>query len=301
MRVLVAGASGAIGRHLVPQLLDRGHSVVALSRSGRSPDPRADVVAADALDRAVVQAVVDAGPDVVIQQLTQLPETFNPRRIDYSGTARVRVEGTRNLISGMEAAGCDRLISQSISFVTAHEGPRVLDESAPTSSDLPAQYQIAVDSALEMERLTTDAGGLVLRYGFFYGPDTYFGRDGSWAKQARRRQLGIVGDGEGVTSFIHIEDAAGATVAAMEAGLSGVHNCTDDEPASMKDWVPAFCAAIGAPKPMQVPVWLARVFAGRVGADTVAHGRGHSNAKLRAALPDWDPRYPTWRTGFGDL
>lgn len=299
MRVLVAGASGVIGRHLVPQLLNRDHEVVALSRSGATSDSRAEIVRVDALDpEAVKQAVVQARPDVVIQQLTQLPKRFNMRTIDYSASSRVRVEGTRNLIAAMSEAGCDRIISQSISFLTANEGPAVLDETAPVASGLPPQYQLSVDTAIETEQMTTDAGGLVMRYGFLYGPGTYITGDGSFGQDARRHTLGIVGAGEGVTSFIHLADAASATVAAMEAGLTGVYNCTDDEPALMKDWVPEFCAAIGAPKPLHVPLWLARVAVGRVGAESAAHGRGHSNAKLRAALPDWTMRYPSWREGF---
>jgi nucleoside-diphosphate-sugar epimerase len=303
MRVFVAGASGAIGRPLVAQLMAAGHEVTGTTRSeSKAEDLRAAGARAavcDALDAdALHAAVAEAAPEVVVHQLTALPRRYNPRdKAIYDGTNRVRGEGTRNLLAAARAAGARRFVSQSIAFGYA-PGPRpdVKDEDAPLALDAPPPFGEGVRILLEMERAVVDADGLVLRYGWFYGPGTYYAEDGSIAHDVRRRRFPVIGSGAGLWSFIHIDDAASATVAAVERGAPGVYNVVDDEPAAMRDWLPAYAEAIGAKKPMRVPVWLARLAAGKM-AGLVNVQPGASNAKAKREL-GWEPRWPSWRTGF---
>jgi nucleoside-diphosphate-sugar epimerase len=308
MRVLLAGATGVIGRPLVPLLRAAGHDVVGLTRR---PDrlPALAAVGAqgrvvDALDPAAVDAVVaDVRPDAVIDQLTALPERYDPRRLDdfYGATNRLRRDGTAALLAAAEAHGARRYVLQSISFLTAPEGPDVLDEDARPWTDAPAapaaeMVRILVDNEA---RVTGSArlAGLALRYGFLYGPGTYLASDGSMADEVRSRRMPLVGGGGGRWSLVHAFDAARATVAALERGAPGVYNVVDDDPAPMREWLPAFAAALGAKPPRRVPAWLARLLVGELPVRQATAARGASNARARAEL-DWAPAIPSWRTGL---
>jgi nucleoside-diphosphate-sugar epimerase len=306
MKVFVAGASGAIGRPLVAQLLAAGHEVTGTTRSEAKAEELSAAGArpavCDALDAdALRAAVVEAAPEVVVHQLTALPRRYDPRdKAIYEATNRVRGEGTRNLLAAAGAAGARRFVAQSIAFgYAAGPRPEVKDEDAPLALDAPPPFGEGVQILLEMERAVVEADGLeglVLRYGWFYGPGTYYADDGSIAQDVRRRRFPVIGSGAGLWSFIHVDDAAGATVAAAERGEPGVYNVVDDEPAAMRDWLPAYAEAIGAKKPLRVPVWLARLAAGRM-ASLVNVQPGASNAKAKREL-GWGPRWPSWRTGF---
>ena len=306
MRVFVAGASGAVGRPLVPRLVAAGHEVTGTTRSHEKAEgiraAGATPVVVDALDAAGLrEAVVAASPEVVVHELTALPDRFQPRRKDiYAATNRVRSEGTRNLLEAAGAAGVRRFVCQSIAFACApRERPEVLDEAAPLNLDAPAPFGEGVEVIAEMERAVTGADGvegLVLRYGWFYGPGTYYAEDGSSAADVRKRRFPVIGDGTGLFSFVHVDDAAAATVAAVERGAPGIYNVVDDEPAAMRDWLPAYAEAIGAPPPRRVPVWLARLIAGKMVAE-LNRQPGASNAKARREL-GWEPRWRSWREGF---
>jgi 2-alkyl-3-oxoalkanoate reductase len=303
MRVFVAGASGAIGRVLVPRLVAAGHEVTGTTRSeekaGAIREAGARAAVCDALDREAMRAAVEAAaPEVVVHQLTALPDRFDPRRKDiYDATNRLRVDGTRILIEAARAAGARRLLCQSIAFAYAPGSrPEVKDEDAPLFADAPPPFDGGVRAVAEMERMVVEAGGLVLRYGWFYGPGTYYGEEGSITADVRRRRFPVVGRGAGLFSFVHVDDAASATVAAVERGAPGVYNVVDDDPAPMRDWLPAFAAAVGAPKPLRAPVWLARLVAGPM-VGLLGTQPGASNAKAKREL-GWEPRWPSWREGF---
>ena len=308
MRVFLAGASGAIGRPLVPKLIAAGHEVTGMTRSeGRAEEIRAqgaeaavvDVFDADAL-RAGMAA---ASPEVVIHQLTALPERMNFRKQDlYTLTNRLRTEGTRNLLDGAREAGARRFVSQSIAFAYRNDGSLVKIEDDPLLDDAPAPFEGGIAALNEMEAMVLGADGLdglVLRYGFFYGPGTHYGRDGSLVVDLRRRRLPIVGKGTGVFSFIHVDDAADATIAAVERGAPGVYNVTDDEPAPMNAWVPALADAAGAKPPRRVPLWLAKLVGGKQAGTFASELRGASNEKAKREL-GWQPTHPSWRSGFAE-
>jgi 2-alkyl-3-oxoalkanoate reductase len=305
MRVFVAGASGAIGRPLVPRLIAAGHEVTGTTRSEASAEQiraaGATPAVVDALDaESLREAVERAAPEVVVHELTALPERFNPRKRGlYDATNRIRREGTRNLLDASRAAGARRLVCQSIAFAYAPATePKVMDEEAPLNLDAPPPFSEGMRVIAEMERAVLDAEleGLVLRYGWFYGPGTYYGEGGSMAADVRKRRFPVVGSGSGLFSFIHTDDAADATVAAVERGAPGVYNVVDDEPAALRDWVPAYAEAIGAPPPRRVPVWLARLVAGKM-ASSMDVQPGASNAKAKREL-GWAPRWSSWREGF---
>lgn len=306
MKVFLAGGSGVIGRRLVPQLVAAGHQVAATTRS----DAKAAIlhslgvspVVVDALDEpALHRAVVDFRPDAVMNQLTDLPQRYNPRKLGpyYERTSRLRVESTRTLLAAAKEVGARRFIYQSIAFMYATAGPAVLSEDAPLALDAPEPFGATVRATAEGERLalsTDSVTGVALRYGQLYGPGTYFGPDGDFARQARQRMLPIVGGGGGVFSFVHVDDAAGAAVAALNHG-DGVYNIVDDDPALTREWIPAFCTELGAPKPMHVPGTLVALMAGSFAAATLQEGRGASNAKAKREL-GWSPKHPSWRAGF---
>jgi nucleoside-diphosphate-sugar epimerase len=308
MRVFVAGASGAIGRPLVPRLVAAGHEVTGTTRfeerveTIRAAGARA--VVCDALDAEALRAAVrEARPEVVVHELTALPHRFNPRdKQMYAPTNRVRREGTRNLIAAAQMAGARRIVCQSIAFAYAPgERPEVKEEDAPLALEAPLPFGDTVRALDEMERAVAGAAeleGLVLRYGWFYGPGTYLAEDGSVARDVRRRRLPVIGKGIGLYSFVHVEDAASATVAAVERGAPGAYNVVDDEPAPQREWLPAYAEAIGAKKPLRVPVWIAGLAMGKIAtmADVQA---GASNAKAKREL-GWEPRWPSWREGFRD-
>ncbi|MEM1416320.1 MAG: NAD(P)-dependent oxidoreductase [Myxococcota bacterium] len=304
MRVVIAGATGAIGRPLVRQLLEAGHEVFGLTRreegAAAIQAAGARAVVADALDRdAVIAAVVAARPDAVVNQLTALPARLDPRRISrqLAPTNRLRREGTAHLLAAAEAAGAARFLSQSVAFAHDAVAPAVVDEDAPFALAPPAPFAEGAAALRALERATRrHPGGTVLRYGFFYGPGTAFGRDGSTAEDVRRRRYPLVGDAEGIASFVHVEDAAAATIAAL-AGPPGTYAIVDDEPAPGHAWLPAYAEALGAPPPRRVPRWVARVLAGPMAVHWSCALAGASNARAKAAL-GWTPGLPTWRTGF---
>lgn len=309
MKVFVAGASGAIGRKLVPQLLAAGHEVTGMTRREENAEAiravGARAVVCDVFDAAALEsAVVEAAPEVVIHELTALPPRLDPKAKDdpLAPTNRLRSEGTRNLIAAAKAAGARRLIAESVAFFYAPEGDWVKSEDAPAFADAPGPFGTAGKALAELERQVTGTEGLegvVLRYGWLYGPGTYYDRDGSQTEDFHKRRMPVVGKGTGTFSFIQVEDAASATVAAVERGESGVYNVVDDEPAPMSEWVPVFAAAVGAKKPRRVPVWLARLVAGSAVVGMATGQRGASNDKAKREL-DWQPRYPSWRQGFAD-
>jgi 2-alkyl-3-oxoalkanoate reductase len=306
VKVFVAGAGGAIGRPLVRRLVAAGHEVTGTTRRrDRAEEIRAAGASAavcDALDRPALEAAVrSAAPDAVVNQLTSLPQEYNPRKSTfYAATNRVRREGGGNLVAAARAAGATRFVTQSIAFLYAPEGGWVKDEEARPFDDAPGHFGPAVQTMLAHEREVTgspDFTGLVLRYGQFYGPGTYFARDGHLGREVRRRRFPIVGPGTGTFSFLHVEDAAAATLAALERGAAGVYNVADDEPARLMEWLPAYADALGAKPPRRVPTWLAGLVAGRAVASSAVELRGAANTKAKREL-DWEPRYPSWRQGF---
>ncbi len=305
MRVFVAGASGVIGRQLVPLLVTGGHQVTGMTRSPEKAQALASIgaepVVADALDAdAVREAVAQAHPDAVIHQLTAIPPRLDPRKIirDFELTDRLRSEGTKHLVAAAQQAGAQRILAQSIAFAYA-PGPAgtVHVESEPLDPDPPPQFKRSAAALRELDRTVLGAGGLVLRYGYFYGPGSAIARDGSIAREVSRRRLPIIGGGGGVWSFIHVEDAARATVAALTSGASGSYNIVDDEPAPVAQWVPALAQALGAPPPRRVPALIARPFAGSYGVMTMTRAQGASNELAKREL-GWTPRYASWREGF---
>jgi nucleoside-diphosphate-sugar epimerase len=301
MRVFLAGATGVIGRPLIPQLLAAGHEVTALARTPEKAKALealgVETAVADAFDSdAVREAVVAARPEVLIHQLTALPREMNIRRYaeQLEPTNRLRKETTPPFLAAAREAGARRVIFQSISFIAAPAGSPVVDESAPLMDTPPA------NATATMERYVTSAEtleGVVLRYGFFYGPGTYYAPDGTMVAAVRKRQLPVVGSGEGRASFIHVEDAAAATVHALDHGAPGVYNVTDDEPALQREWVPELARLVGAKPPRHVPAWLVRLVAGQYAVTMGTSLPGNSNAKIRSEM-GWEPRWPDWRAGL---
>jgi nucleoside-diphosphate-sugar epimerase len=308
MKVFVAGASGAIGRPLLRQLVAAGHEATGMTRrEGRAEEIRAagaTAVVCDVFDAAALEtAVKQASPEVVVNQMTSLPQQYNPRKASfYAATDRVRREGGHNLIEAARAAGSRRFLTQSIAFLYAPEGDWVKSEDARPFEDAQGHFRGAIEAMLGHEREVVDSPdfeGLVLRYGQFYGPGTYYARDGHLGREVNRRRFPIVGPGTGTFSFLHVEDAAGATVAALAGGSPGVYNIVDDEPAPLHEWLPAYAEALGAKPPRRVSVWLAKLVAGGSVAEMAVGLRGASNAKAKREL-GWQPRYPSWRDGFRD-
>jgi nucleoside-diphosphate-sugar epimerase len=306
VRVLVAGATGAIGRPLVSLLVAAGHMVTGLTRredrAARLREAGAEAVICDALDPATVrETVARARPEAIVDELTSLPRDYDVRRKDlYDENDRIRSRGTAALLDAAREVGVRRYVVQSIAFIYAPTGDWVKDEEAPVWSDAPPPFDRSVNVLATNERRVVsspDFEGLALRYGFLYGPGTYFAPDGSIAARVRKRQFPIVGRGLGMTSYVHVDDAASATVAALERGAPGIYNVVDDDPAALRDWLPVFAQAIGAKKPRRVPVWLARLVAGEFAVAGAGALRGASNAKARRAL-GWQPALPTWRDGF---
>jgi nucleoside-diphosphate-sugar epimerase len=309
MKVFVAGATGALGTQLVPLLVANGHQVVGMTRTDAKRDQLrslgAEPVVADALDAdAVGQAVGEAEPDVIVHQLTAIPAKINMRHFDreFALTNRLRIEGTDHLLSAGRAAGVKRFVAQSNATVYAPTGGSIKREDDPLDDD-PAREMREGNAALRhLEAAVTGVQwteGVALRYGWFYGPGTSIALDplGSQIELLRKRQLPIVGRGTGVWSFIHIEDAAAATVAAVEGGSAGIYNVVDDEPAPVSEWLPALAAEVGAKRPLRVPRWVGRLAAGEWGTAVMTEIRGASNDKAKREL-EWQLRYPSWRQGF---
>lgn len=298
MRVFLAGASGAIGRPLVKQLVESGHEVVGMTRANgdRVAALGAQPAVADAFDAAAVRAAVEAArPEVVVNELTDLARPLNPRRYSewLEGTNRLRREGTRNLAEAAAAAGAQKFVSQSVAFAYSFD-PGVKTEDAPLIGAAAGDMGAAID---DLERITLAApGGIVLRYGFFYGPGTSYARGGEQIDLIRKRRMPIVGGGQGRFPFIHVEDAAAATVAAIERGEPGVYNVVDDEPAPAYEWIPYVAQLVGARKPFRVPALVARIAAGPI-ADFATKLQPALNAKAKREL-GWQPRHASWRDGF---
>lgn len=301
MRIFVAGATGAIGRCLLPRLLDAGHHVTAMTRSPerarRLSALGATPAVCDVYDtQALSRVVTDAAPDVVVHLLTDLPHRLS-LRASTASTDRLRREGTRNLLAAARAAGVRRVIAESIAFLYEPDGERIKDERAAPYLDAPRSIGAAVAAVVDLERQVLAADGMVLRFGCLYGPGTWFARDGSIARAVGHRCCPIVGRGTAVLSFVHVDDAAAAALAALERGSSGVYNVVDDEPAPMRDWLPAYAASLGARRPLRVPAALVRLIAGRSAATMATRMPGADNAKAKREL-GWSPRYPSWRVGF---
>ena len=315
MKVFVAGASGALGVQLVPQLVAAGHEVVAMTRTpskqdglralggapGRRRRPRPD---------AVASVVSEAEPEVIVHQLTALSgkmtmrDPWNPDRSSMAKmTNRLRTEATDHLLAAGRAVGAKRFVAQSFgAFRYARTGGPVQTEADPLDPDPPGAMRPVVTALLHLEQAVTtiDWGdGLALRYGGFYGPGTSISLDpdAQMAGPIRKRQFPIAGGGGGVMSFVHVEDAAAATAIAVERGEPGVYNIVDDEPAPMREWLPVLADALGAKPPRRIPRWLGRLVAGEMATLMMTEVRGASNAKAKREL-DWQLRYPSWRLGF---
>jgi 2-alkyl-3-oxoalkanoate reductase len=315
MKVFVAGATGVIGRALVPQLVARGHAVVGMTRSASKQDLvrslGARPVVADALDPdAVAEAVAAAEPEVIVHELTALSgpmSVWEARHLERSSafimTNRLRTEATDHLLAAGQAVGARRFVAQSFgAFRWARTGGAVLTEAEPIDPDPPAAFRVALVGILHVERAVPAiewGEGLVLRYGGFYGPGTAISRapDAAMAAPIRKRRFPIIGDGGGVWSHIHIDDAAAATVAAVDHGQPGIYNIADDEPAPVREWLPVLASALDAKPPRRVPRWLGRLAAGEMATLMMTDSRGASNAKAKREL-GWQPRYASWRQGF---
>lgn len=305
MKVLVSGASGAIGRFLVPQLVEAGHDVVGMTRRQDRADALTELgargVVVDALDREAVRRVVLAAePEAVIDELTSLPRDYDPRDPHlYDANDEIRAKGTPALHDAAREAGARRFIAQSIAFLYTPQGGWVKSEDDPIWLDAPMPFGRSVKTLHANEqRITSDeeVEGVVLRYGLLYGPGTYYASDGSIAAQVRKRRFPIVGNGLGVSSYVHVHDAATATVAALGRGR-GIYNVVDDEPAPLRAWLPVYAQAIGAKPPRRVPGGLARLFAGASIVGMATQARGASNARAKAEL-GWQPALASWREGF---
>jgi 2-alkyl-3-oxoalkanoate reductase len=310
MRVFVAGASGALGSQLVPQLVAAGHEVVGMTRTASKQEGLralgARPAVADALDPdAVARAVAVAEPEVIVHQLTALSGPLDMRHVDrfFAATNRLRTEGTDHLLAAGRAVGVRRFVAQSYAgWPFARSGGPVKREDDPLDPDPPEALRSSLEAIRHVERAVTGvrwAEGLVLRYGGFYGPGTSVSLDpeAAMAKPVRRRQFPLIGNGAGVWSFVHIEDAASATVAAVERGPGGIYHVVDDEPAPVREWLPALAAALGAKPPLRVPRWLGRLLAGEAATVMMTEVRGADNAKAKREL-GWQLRYPSWRLGF---
>jgi nucleoside-diphosphate-sugar epimerase len=303
MRVFVAGASGAIGTRLVPQLLERGHEVIGTFRSpGNGERLRAlgaQAVALDLLDpRAVRKAVLATDPEAIVNQATALADVRFSRNLDrsFAQTNRLRMEGTDALLAAAREAGVPRFVAQSFASMRyARVGGPTKSEDDPLDPTPPSATRQTSAAMRYVDEAVTATGGISLRYGGFYGA----ANDGL-LKPVRKRRFPIVGDGCGVSSFIHLDDAAAATVLALEHDGPAIYNIVDDEPAPVREWLPVLANALGAKPPRHFPVWLARLFAGKAVVVMATESRGASNAKAKREL-GWTLRYPSWGQGFPEV
>ncbi|TCC50188.1 NAD(P)-dependent oxidoreductase [Kribbella capetownensis] len=308
MKVLVAGATGGLGRSLVPQLVAAGHEVVGMIRSESKAASikalGANVVLADGLDAAAVKAAVDTvRPEVVVHQMTALKSGINFKKFDesFAMTNRLRIEGTDNLLSASQAAGVRRFVVQSYAgWNLQHGGSATKTEADPLDPNPAAAQRQSMAGIKHVESAVTNAAGIegiALRYGAFYGPTGDIGKGGSMVEMIRKRQLPLIGDGAGVWSFIHYDDAADATVKAVESDATGIYQIADDDPAQAAVWLPEFARILGVKGPRHVPVWLGRLAAGEVGVAAFTTMRGADNSLAKATF-DWQPGYASWREGF---
>src|ERR671931_1728053 len=311
MKILVAGATGALGKQLVPRLVASGHDVSGMTRSDSKRENLlgmgATPVVADALDpEQVARAVAETEPEVIVHQLTALSGALtdmrHPERV-FAMTNRLRTEATDHPLAAGRAVGVRRFVAQSFgAFRWARTGGPVLTEADPIDPDWPAALRMALPGILHVEQAVTTiewGEGLVLRYGGFYGPGTgiSLAPDAVMAAPIRKRRFPIVGDGGGVFSHVHVEDAAAATPIAAERGEPGIYNVVDDEPAPVREWLPALASALDAKPPRRIPRWLGRLLAGETATAMMTEVRGASNEKAKREL-GWTPRYASWRQGF---
>jgi nucleoside-diphosphate-sugar epimerase len=307
-KVFVAGANGAVGKPLVAQLVAHGYDVVAMTRSPKTSEALralgAEPVVADALDRAaLIEAVTRAEPEVVIHELTALTQAKDYKHFDdeFAMTNRLRTEGTDNLLAAAQAAGARRFIIQSYgNWNYARSGATAKTEDDPLDPTPPANQMKSIEAIRYLEEAVLGADGIegvALRYANLYGPGTGFAADGDIAASVRKRMLPIIGNGAGVWSFIHVDDAASATVAAIQPDARGIYNIADDEPAPVSVWLPDLARALGAKPPFRLPVWLGRLIVGDVGVSMMTQIRGASNVKAKREL-GWTPSYASWREGF---
>ena len=305
MRIFLAGATGAIGTPLVRELTRAGHDVTGTTRSESKVEALraagAEPVVLDALERdAVVAAVTAAQPDAIVHQLTALTDLSDLRDVDraFAMTNRLRTEGTDHLLAAAHAVDGARVIAQSFAgWPYAHTGGPVKTEEDPLDPDPVPSMRETLAAIRYLEDAIAKEQGIVLRYGGLYGPGTSLAPGGEQAEMVRKRRFPIVGSGAGVWSFVHVDDAASATMAAIERGAPGVYNVVDDEPAPAREWLPALAAAVGAKPPRRVPRWLGRLAAGEAVAVMMTEVRGASNAKARREL-GWEPAHASWRQGF---
>ncbi|MFL5863708.1 MAG: NAD-dependent epimerase/dehydratase family protein [Solirubrobacteraceae bacterium] len=311
MRVFVAGATGAIGRQLVPRLVAAGHEVTGMTRSESKQvmirELGAVPVVADALDpHQVAEVVGRARPEVIVHQLTAIPPTLDLRHFDrdFALTNRLRTEGTDHLLSAGQAVGVRRFVAQSYSaWPYKRTGGLVKSEEDPLDPRPAREMRESWAAIRHLEEAVLGAEwteAIVLRYGGFYGAGTSLAPGSEQVELVRQRKFPLIGDGGGVWSFIHIADAAEATVAAVERGSRGVYNVVDDDPAPVAEWLPALAQTLGAKKPMHVPRFVGRLFAGEAGVVMMTEIRGASNAKAKREL-QWRPVHPSWRQGFAEL
>jgi len=310
MRIFVAGATGAVGRHLVPLLVASGHQVVASTRSaakaGGLRELGAEPVIADGLDAADMRtAVISARPDVVIHQMTDLAAATDLRHFDraFARTNELRTRGTDNLLAAARESGAKGFIAQSFcGWTFSRHGGAIKTEADELDPNPPEELRRTLEAIRYLERTVTASSapeGIVMRYGFFYGPETGT-LSQAMKDQLRRRRVPVIGDGGGYWSFIHTEDAASATLAAVERGRGGnIYNIVDDHPVQVRDWLPALAEILGAKPPLHVPAWLGRLLAGEHMVAMMTEVRGASNAKAKREL-GWLPAHPSWRDGFVD-
>ncbi|HEY2053981.1 MAG TPA: NAD(P)-dependent oxidoreductase [Solirubrobacterales bacterium] len=307
MKVFVAGATGAIGRELVPRLMAAGHEVHGMTRkeSNRAllEEMGAVPVVADALDAAqVAAAVAHAAPDAIVHELTAIGDVDTRHMAkSFAMTNRLRTEGTDHLLSAGQAVGVKRFVIQGHIMAYARTGDALKTEEDPEDRAAPAEMRPNMEALEHLEEAVLGASwteGIVLRYGWFYGPGTSMAGDSEQAEMIRKRRFPVVADGGAVWSWIHVADAAAATVAAIERGARGTYNVVDDDPATVAEWLPELAGELGAKPPRRVPRFIGRLFAGETGVVMMTELRGASNAKAKREL-DWRPAYPTWRKRLG--
>ncbi len=311
MRIFVAGATGAVGRPLVRALVSAGHSVAALTRSAAKIEAikrmGAEPVVADGLDAASMKtAVVSVRPEIIIHQMTDLSGVMDFRHFDrtFAVTNALRTRGTDHLLAAAREAGVKRFIAQSFcGWTFARSGGSVKTEADALDPDPPQELRRTLQAIQYLERTVTNSAnpeGIVLRYGAFYGPDTGM-LTPAMIDQLRHRRMPLIGDGAGWWSFIHVDDAASATLAAIDRGSAGnIYNIVDDEPAEVSEWLSALAGMLGAKPPLRVPAWIGRIVAGEHMVAMMTQVRAGSNAKAKREL-GWHPVHPSWRFGFGEI
>jgi nucleoside-diphosphate-sugar epimerase len=308
MRIFIAGGGGVVGSRLIGRLVAQGHQVTAGTATNSSHERLrklgANVLLFNGLDQdAVHRAVAAASPDIVVNQMSALPARLNPRKIEVqlSATNRLRSVGGRNLARAVMDQGVKRFVSQSVAFAYDPDGDGFKTETSPLYSNAPGGFSTVVAAIQQLEGAVLgipNVEAVVLRYGYLYGPGTHFDvHSGSIAESFKMRMFPIVGLGNGVFSFVHVDDAVSATCATISSLTTGVYNIVDDDPAPVRDWAPFFAQLVRAAPPYRIPIWVARLLAGEYGVYSMTRMPGASNAKAKQELP-WSPRYSTWRIGF---